>query len=303
MSFGGIEAGGTKWVCAVANADGQLVARTTFPTSTPEATISQGLEFFRTNGPLSALGVGAFGPLDLHTSSPTFGHVTTTPKPGWAYTDLVSPLSENLGVRVVLDTDVNAAAFAEWRLGSCVGLDTCFYVTVGTGIGGGAVVNGRLLHGLMHPELGHIRVPHDWKRDPFTGSCPYHGDCLEGPTSGPALVQRWGQPAELLSERAVWELEAEYLGLGLANVVHLLAPERIVVGGGVAKQAELLPLVRARLLELLAGYLDLPALGDAAALDSYVVPPGLGDLSGVIGAIELARTSVEPDAEPLRPIG
>ncbi|HET8815033.1 MAG TPA: ROK family protein [Solirubrobacterales bacterium] len=288
MSTGGIEVGGTKWVCAVADPDGGIVARTTFPTTTPDVTISQALEFFRANGPLSAIGIGAFGPIDLHPSSRTFGHVTTTPKPGWAHTDLVSPFADGLEVPVVFETDVNAAAFGEWRRGSCVGLDTFCYVTVGTGIGGGAVVNGRLLHGLMHPELGHVRVPHDWKRDPFMGSCPYHGDCLEGLASGPALLQRWGQPAELLSDGAAWDLEAEYLALGLANVVHVLAPQRIVVGGGVAKQARLLPLVRSRLREVLAGYLDVPPLRDAA-LDSYVVPPGLGDLSGVIGAIELAR--------------
>lgn len=299
MSYGGIEAGGTKWVCAVADANGRIVARTTFPTTTPGVTISQAVEFFRAAGPLSAIGVGAFGPIDLDRSSPTFGYITTTPKPGWAHTDLVSPLGEGLDVPIVFETDVNAAAFGEGRRGSCGGLDTFCYLTVGTGIGGGAVVNGRLLHGLMHPELGHIRVPHDWKRDPFKGSCPYHGDCLEGLASGPALLQRWGKPAELLSDGAVWDLEAEYLALGLANVVHTLAPQRIVMGGGVAKQGELLPLVRSRLRELLAGYVDVPVLRDAATLESYVVPPGLGDLSGVIGAIELARTSVEPDAGPL----
>lgn len=299
MSYGGIEVGGTKWVCAVADRDGQIVARTTFSTTTPDVTIAQAVEFFRANGPLSGIGVGAFGPIDLHPSSPTFGHVTTTPKPGWAHTDLVSPFTDGLDVPVVFETDVNAAAFGEWRRGSCVGLDTFCYVTVGTGIGGGAVVHGRLLHGLMHPELGHIRVPHDWKRDPFKGSCPFHGDCLEGLASGPALLQRWGQPAELLSDDVAWELEADYLALGIANVVHTLAPQRIVLGGGVAKQAELLPLVRSRLLEVLAGYIDVPALRDPTALDGYLVPPALGDLSGVIGAIELARATVEPDPEPI----
>lgn len=289
MRYGGIEAGGTKWVCAIADQPGRLDKVETFPTTLPAETVSLATRFFTENGPVDAIGVGAFGPVDIRRDSPTWGTITTTPKPGWADTDVVAALRSGLGVPIALDTDVNAAALGEWRWGAAAGLDTFCYITVGTGIGGGAVANGRILHGLLHPEFGHMRIPHDRAKDPFDGICPYHGDCLEGLASGEAIRQRWGRPGEELSGPAIWEIEGEYLALALVNVVCMLSPQRIIIGGGVAGQPTLLPLVRRRLLELLAGYLRAPELTDPDAADRYIVAPQLGGDAGVTGAIELAR--------------
>jgi len=287
MTYGGVEAGGTKWVCAIGDGPGDLRETVTFPTTTPAETIARAAGFFARAEDLAGVGVGSFGPIDARRSSPTWGSITTTPKPGWAHTEVAPALERALALPVVFDTDVNAAALGEQRWGAAVGLDTFCYVTVGTGIGGGAMANGRLLHGLLHPELGHMRVPHDRERDPFEGACPYHGDCFEGLAAGGAVRQRWGVPAEELDDPAAWELEAEYLALGLVNVVCTLSPQRIVLGGGVMKRPGLHALVRARLRELLAGYIAAPELIDA--IDDYVVPPRLGDRAGVLGAIELAR--------------
>ncbi len=287
MSYGGIEAGGTKWVCAIDDGPGKLGETLTLPTTTPAETIANAAAFFSRSNGLAGIGVGSFGPIDLRRSSSTWGSITTTPKPGWAHTDIVSALSAALGLPVAFDTDVNAAALGEQRWGAAIGLETFSYITVGTGIGGGGMANGRLLHGLLHPEVGHMFVPHDRTRDPFDGVCPYHGDCFEGLASGGAIRARWGKPAEQLDDPAAWELEAEYLAFGLANVVCTLSPQRIVIGGGVMKRAGLLDLVRARLRGLLAGYIAAPELGDK--IDDYVVSPALGDRAGVLGAIELAR--------------
>ena len=287
MSYGGIEAGGTKWVCAVGRSADEIGETTTFPTTTPDETIARAAEFFGRTRP-AALGVGSFGPIDLHRSSPTWGHITTTPKPGWSGVDVVGALVEALGVPVEFDTDVNAAALGEQRAGAARGLDTFCYLTVGTGIGGGAIVEGRLLHGLVHPELGHIRVPHDRERDPFPGSCPFHGDCLEGLASGAAIRARWGRAAEELhGDEAVWELVAEYLALGVVNVVCALSPQRVVIGGGVLEAPGLIERIRARTPALLAGYISAPAVTDE--IDGYIVAPGLGRLAGVAGALVLAE--------------
>jgi fructokinase len=290
MRYAGIEAGGTKWVCAVADDPGRPLKTDTFATTEPAETVLRARQFFAENGPVDALGVGAFGPVDIRRGSPAWGTITTTPKPGWADTDLVSALRSALGVPIVLDTDVNAAALGEWRRGAGTGLDTFFYITVGTGIGGGAIVNGRILHGLLHPEFGHMRIPHDRERDPFDGICPYHGDCLEGLASGEAIRRRWGHAGQQLhDDHGVWELEAEYLALALVNLTCTLSPQRIVIGGGVARQPALLPQARRRLAELLAGYLRVPELTEPEAIGRYVVAPRLGDQAGVIGALELAR--------------
>jgi len=285
MSFGGIEAGGTHWNCAIG--DGTEVEHLeTFPTTTPAETIGRAVEFFAAVPDLEALGVGLFGPVEVSPDSPRWGTITTTPKPGWRDVDVVGPLAEALGVPIALDTDVNAAAIGEWRHGAARGLDTFVYVTVGTGIGGGVFAGGRPVHGLLHPEIGHMLIPHDRARDPFEGCCPYHGDCLEGLASGPAMRARWGRPAEEIDDPAAWELEAEHLAHGLANVVLVLAAERIVLGGGVGRAPGLIERVRARLPEALAGYVDVPRLKD---IDTYLVPPSLNERSGVIGALTLAR--------------
>jgi fructokinase len=271
---GGIETGGTKCVCAVGTDPDDLRAVGTFPTTDPEETIARAVEFFEREGPIDALGVGSFGPLDPRLDSPTWGHVTTTPKPGWSNTALAPELARRLAVPVVFDTDVNAAALGELRWGAARGLHTFCYLTVGTGIGGGALVNGNLVHGALHPEFGHMRIPHDRARDPFDGACPYHGDCFEGLASGMALEARG---------EVDWELEAEYLALGLVNVISILSPQRIIIGGGVMKEPSLLPRMREHVASLLAGYVDAPD----------IVLPALGDRAGVFGALELARLALE----------
>ncbi|HEY8724433.1 MAG TPA: ROK family protein [Gaiellaceae bacterium] len=287
MSYGGVEAGGTKWVCAIGSGPDDLHALETFPTTTPPETLARAADFFTQNGGVSAVGFGSFGPIDLRN-----GRITTTPKRGWADTDVVSVLRGALGVPVAFDTDVNAAALGEGRWGAAVGLDTFCYFTVGTGIGGGVIAGGRLVHGLIHPEVGHMLIPHDRTRDPFDGSCPFHGDCFEGLAAGSAIERRWGKPGEELGDRPeVWELEAEYLALGVANVICVVSPQRMILGGGVMKQPALLPLIRRRTRELLAGYISVPELSEG--IDEYIVGPALGDRAGVLGAIELARLAHE----------
>lgn len=295
---GGIEAGGTKFVCAVGTGPEDVRTVIRYPTTTPEETIGRAVAFFRERaaelGSLAAVGIGSFGPVDVDPDSPTWGHITSTPKEGWANVDFAGAVERALGVPVGFDTDVNAAALGEGRWGAARGLDTFLYLTVGTGIGGGGLVNGRRLHGLLHPEMGHIRIPRDRERDPYPGRCPFHGDCLEGLASGPALGDRWGTPPEdLPPDHPAWELEAEYLGRALAAYSLVLSPERIVVGGGVMHRRELYPMVRARLRDALAGYLQSPEILERT--DRYVVPPGLGDRSGLLGAFALARETLEED--------
>lgn len=287
MSFGGIEAGGTHWNCAIGDGGSELARVATFPTSTPAETIGRAVEFFAAEPALEALGIGLFGPVEVRRDSPRWGTILTTPKPGWEGADVAGALGAALEVPIALDTDVNAAALGEWRHGAARGLDTFVYVTVGTGIGGGAFADGRPVHGLLHPEVGHMMVPHDRSRDPFAGSCPFHGDCLEGLASGTALRERWGRPGEELTDPEAWELEAEYLALGLANLVLVLSAERIVLGGGVGRAPGLIERVRARLPEILADYVDADPLRD---MPTYLVPPALGPHSGVIGALHLARS-------------
>ena len=289
MTYGGVEAGGTKWVLAIGDGPEDVRETVVIPTTTPDETIARTAAFFGQNGGIAALGVGSFGPIDALRSSPTWGHITTTPKPGWADTDVAGALGQALDVPVAFDTDVNAAALGEQRWGAAVGLDTFCYITIGTGIGGGAMSNGRLMHGLLHPEYGHMRIPHDRELDPFDGTCPYHGDCFEGLAAGGAIRERWGKKAEELTDPAVWELEAHYVALGLVNVICTLSPQRIILGGGVPKQPTLIPLVRDKVRTLLAGYIDAEELD--GGLDEFIVSPGLGDRAGVLGAIELARSA------------
>ncbi len=244
--YGGVEAGGTKFICAVGTGPGDVRESTRIDTTTPEMTLREMLAFFRAAsaraGTLDAVGIGSFGPVDLHAGSPTFGYITSTPKAGWANVDLRGAVREAFGVPVAFDTDVNAAALAEWRWGAAQHLDTFIYLTIGTGIGGGGLVNGRLMHGLVHPEMGHVRLPHDLTVDPFAGVCPFHGDCLEGLASGPAMNARWLQPAESLpNDHPAWALEARYLAFALVNFICTLSPQRIVIGGGVMTQGAPVP--------------------------------------------------------------
>lgn len=286
--YGGIEGGGTKFVCAVGTGPDDIRGEIRYPTSTPAESIGRAIDFLRQFDDVRSVGIACFGPLDADPTSPRFGYVTTTPKPGWAQTEFAGAVQRALQVPVGFDTDVNAAALAESRWGAAEGLESCLYLTVGTGIGGGAVIEGKMIHGLMHPEMGHLRVPHDLRKDPFPGNCPYHGDCLEGLACGPAIEARWGQRAETLSPgHPAWALEAHYLALGLTNFIVTLSPQRIILGGGVMAQKHLFPLIRSEVQSLLNGYIQSPMIGEQ--IDSYIVPPVLGNRAGVLGGIALAQ--------------
>ena len=291
--YGTIEAGGTKFNCAVGTGPSDLRATVRIATTTPSETIEACLAFFQRQqsalGPLAAVGIASFGPLDLNPDSPTFGSITKTPKSGWSNVPLVQPIADRLGVPVSLDTDVNGAALSEGRWGAARGLQNFLYLTVGTGIGGGAVVNGRLIHGLIHPEMGHIRLTRH-PADAYPGACSFHGECLEGLASGPALKGRWGQEAtELPIDHPAWAMEASYIAQALVNFTCVLSPERIVVGGGVFQQQRLFPMVRKRVLELFNGYIDSPVL--TQDINTFIVPPGLGDRAGILGGIALAEVA------------
>jgi fructokinase len=288
--YGGLETGGTWCMCAVGTGPDDIRAHEQFRTVAPEQTLEQIGAFFQAHQPLAGIGVGSFGPVDVDPRSPTWGYVTTTPKPGWQHTPVGPFLRERLDLPLVFDTDVNAAAIGEYRWGAGAGAESLCYLTVGTGIGAGLVIGGRPLHGLVHPEVGHMRIPHDTSRDPFAGSCPMHGDCWEGLASGPALAARWDAPAsELPDEHPAWALEAEYVALGILSIVTVASPHVVVAGGGVMERPHLLPAVRSHLRELVAGYLETPLLGDE--IDSYLVAPALGDQAGVLGAIALAQST------------
>lgn len=295
-TYGAIEAGGTKFVCAIGTGPDAILVEERFPTTTPDETIGRAVDFFRKhethNGKLRGLGIASFGPVDVHPGSPTYGYVTSTPKSGWINTDIVGPLQAALDIPIGFDTDVNGAALGEWRWGGGRGLDTLLYLTIGTGIGGGGIVGGHLLHGLIHPEMGHISLPHDRTTDPFPGNCPFHGDCLEGMASGPAISARWGQPAyELPPDHPAWELEAYYLAQALRNFICTLSPQRIIMGGGVMEQAHLFPLIRRQVQETLQGYVRSPAIIEA--IDSYIIAPMLGNRSGMLGALALGQQAAQ----------
>jgi fructokinase len=288
--YGGIEAGGTKFVCAVGTGPDDIQAEVRFPTTQPAETIQQAIDFFQKQieerGPLAAIGIASFGPLDPHPDSSAYGHITTTPKPGWANADLAGPIQRTFNVPTGFDTDVNGAALSEGRWGAAMGLDTFIYITIGTGIGGGAMVNGRLLHGLLHPEMGHIVLPHDWEKDPYEGKCPYHGDCFEGMAAGPAIEERWDTKGQNLpGDHPAWELEAHYIAQALRSFICTLSPQRIILGGGVMQQPQLFPLVRQKTLEALNGYVQSPTI--LHNIDAYIMPPALGNKAGVLGAFAL----------------
>ncbi len=296
---GGIEAGGTKFVCAVGTGPEDIRAEWRFPTTTPEATIDQAIRFLveqqAAHGALAAVGIASFGPVDPNPRSRTFGYITTTPKPGWRDTDFAGRVQRALRVPVGLDTDVNVAAVGEARWGAAQGLDTFLYLTVGTGIGGGGLAGGQLLHGLIHPEMGHIRIPHDRQEDPYAGCCPFHGDCLEGLAAGPALEGRWGQPGRSLADdQPAWALEAKYLALALVNFICVLSPQRIILGGGVMDRGQLLPRIRRQVQQLLNGYVQAPQILDD--VERFIVSPGLGHRAGVLGAIALAQQQLRGES-------
>ncbi|HEU0086230.1 MAG TPA: ROK family protein [Pseudonocardiaceae bacterium] len=293
LRLGGIEVGGTKVVCLVGADPEHITARARIPTGTPTQTLAQVIAFFQQQvaegGPLAAIGIASFGPVELRRSHPRYGFITTSPKPGWTEVDLVGPIRAALGAPVGFDTDVNGAALGEGRWGVARGLDSFVYLTVGTGIGGGAVLEGRIARGLVHPEMGHLSVARQ-PGDDFPGICPYHADCLEGMASGPAIAARWRRPPEQLHGeelRVAVEWEVAYLAAGLRAIVYTLAPQRIVIGGSVSALPGLFPLVRAQLVKCLAGY---PGLPEHTA-DDFIVPPALGPLAGPAGALVLAEAA------------
>ncbi|HSO05061.1 MAG TPA: ROK family protein [Candidatus Limnocylindrales bacterium] len=240
---------------------------------------------------IAAIGYGTFGPCDPHPQSPTYGWVTKTPKPGWTDTDVVGPLKAAFGIPIGFDTDVNGAALGEHLWGAAQDVDTFVYLTIGTGIGGGIIVNGRILHGLIHPEAGHVAMRRDPTVDPYPGRCPFHGDCLEGLAAGPAIGERWALPAaELGPEHPAWDLEAHYLAEACRNLVCTLSPQRIVLGGGVMEQLHLFPRIRTRTVEMLNGYVQAPEILER--IDEFIVPPGLGNRAGVSGCIALGQLAL-----------
>lgn len=295
--YGGIEAGGTKFICAVGTGPEDIQAEIRFDTTEPDETLSRAVDFFRqfmikTRQRLDGIGIGSFGPLELNPGSADFGKITSTPKPGWAYTDMRYRIERETAAPVILDTDVNAAALGEGCWGAAVDLRDYLYLTIGTGIGGGLIVGGKPHHGLMHPEMGHMHVPHNLEEDPFPGVCPYHGDCFEGLASGPAIQARTGQTGEILpAYHPAWEIEASYIASALANLVCIVSPQRILLGGGVMQQGHLFPMIRLKVQQILNGYVQQPTILEN--IDEFIVPPKLGQRAGVLGAIALAKQAFQ----------
>ena len=290
MRLGALEAGGTKMVCAVGDENGNVLERISIPTETPAVTIPRMLDFFRGKG-IEAIGIACFGPIDLNPESETYGFITTTPKLAWRNFDIVGAFREALGIPVGFDTDVNGSALGEATWGAARDVDSCIYITIGTGIGMGAVVDGRLLHGMLHPEAGHV-ILKKHPSDTYKGRCPYHESCLEGLAAGPAIEERWGKKAyELADNPAVWELEAYYLGQALADYILILSPKRIILGGGVMHQEQLMPLVRAEVKRQLNGYINTKQIREE--IEQYIVLPKLNDNQGVMGCLRLAQMALD----------
>ena len=294
MLIGALEAGGTKMVCSIGDHQGNVMQRASFPTLSPEETIPPIIHFIsRFN--VKALGVGSFGPLDLHPSSSSYGSILRSPKGGWSGYPLLRELREGLGVPCAIDTDVNAAALAESVLGAGKGKGSLLYVTVGTGIGGGLIVGGKLVHGLMHPELGHMILRPARQDSMPDGVCPFHRGCIEGLASGPAIEKRWGLSSRLMTpDHPAWALEVEYLAQLCVNVIVTVSPEVIVLGGGVMQQQHLYAGIRKRVLEMLGGYVAAPEL-TPEKIQGYIVPPALGVNAGVVGALLLGAQALGHD--------
>lgn len=291
MKLGAIEAGGTKFVVCIGNEKGEVLERESFPTEAPEKTMENVFKFFD-GKEIEALGVGSFGPIDPDLTSPTYGYITTTPKPGWNNYNIMGALKERYDIPMAFDTDVNGAALGEATFGAAKGLDSALYLTIGTGIGGGAVVGGKLVHGLLHPEMGHMKmiVRED---DKYSGKCPYHGTCFEGLAAGPTIEARWGvKGSELPGDHPAWDLEAYYIGQAMANYILTLSPKKIILGGGVMHQKQLFPMIHKYTQEFLNGYIQKEEVTTDKIKD-YIVYPELGDNAGVVGALALAMSVVK----------
>ena len=295
--YGGLEGGGTKFICAVGTGSGKIVDEIRITTTSPSETLEQAVAFFQ-NYDLAAIGLAPFGPLDLNPSSPTYGTITATPKPGWTGTNILAPFLRKFNLPLAFDLDVNSAAFGEYSIiPENRKLDSLVYLTIGTGIGAGFIINRKVTHGLNHPEAGHIRVPHDRKIDPFPGICPFHGDCFEGMCSGPALATHWRKPAEMIpSDHPAWDLEAMYIAFALVNFILTISPQRIVLGGGVMGHKPLFPSIRSKVQGLLNGYPTSSIL--TGSMEEYIIPPALGSRSGVLGAMAMAKSLSRNRSKP-----
>lgn len=283
MLIGALEAGGTKMVCAVGREDGSILEQVSIPTTTPEETVAGIVNYFK-GKEIEALGVAAFGPVDVKPQSPTYGQILDTPKLAWRHFDLLGALKKELDVPMGLDTDVNGSCLGELTYGCAKGLDSVIYITIGTGVGVGVSVGGKLLHGMLHPEGGHILLSRH-PEDPNGGICPYHKNCLEGFASGPSIEARWGKKAvELVDRPEVWEMESYYIAQALVNYIMILSPQKIILGGGVMHQEQLFPLIRKKVTEMIGGYLNTRELAD---MDNYIVPASLHDDQGIMGCIKL----------------
>ena len=290
--FAATEGGGTKFVLAVGTAEGDILAEHRIPTTTPAETLGACVDFFKAQeaelGKLSAFGIATFGPVDLRKDSATYGHIMATPKPYWANADLLIPFRDEFGLPIGLDTDVNGAALGEWRWGAAQGLETFLYFTIGTGIGGGGLFQGQLMHGLLHPEMGHISLPTGVDA---VSACPFHEDCFEGLAAGPAIEKRWGEKAENLPVgHPAWETEAGYIASALRSFICTLSPQRIILGGGVMEQSQLFPLIREKTLTALNGYVQADEILEK--IDEYIVPVALEGKAGILGAFVLAQQAL-----------
>jgi fructokinase len=292
---GGIEAGGTKYKCAVGYSNGEVIADKTFPTTTPTETLAQAKAFFQESielyGELNALGIAHFGPVDINASSTNYGKVLITTKANWSNTNVGDYFARALNVPIAFQSDVNGAAIGEYNLGNAQGINNFIYVTVGTGIGGGIFVNGELLNRKNHAEIGHVMIPQDTDQDDFTGCCPFHGNCIEGLASGTAIKQRWGVTGQQLEiDHPAWQLQAHYLALLCVNLTYCLAPEKIIFGGGVMQQNQLIPMIRTKFTVMMQGY---TTASNSSFNKDYILPAGLGENAAIKGALILAKQAYD----------
>ncbi len=292
MKLGALEAGGTKMVCAIGDETGKIYEQISIPTKTPEETIPEMIEYFK-KADVEALGIGCFGPIDPDKTSETYGYITSTPKLAWANYNIVGTFEKALGCPVGFDTDVNGSVLGEATFGQAKGKKCVVYVTIGTGVGAGVIIEGRLLHGMLHPEAGHVMIQRR-SDDHYQGKCPYHKNCLEGMTAGPAIEERWGKKGiELKDCEEVWDLEAYYIAQALTGYILTLSPDMIILGGGVMHQLQLFPMIRKYVAEMLNGYIKTKELQN---MDQYIVSASLKDDQGIMGCLELARRALCEEA-------
>ena len=288
MRLGALEAGGTKMVCAIGDESGKIYEQVSIPTETPEITMPRLISYFEERK-IEALGIGCFGPIDPDKKSETYGYITSTPKLAWADYNIVGTMEKSLMIPVGFDTDVNGSVLGEVTFGQAKGKKCVVYVTIGTGVGAGIYIEGKLLHGMLHPEAGHILLTQR-QDDTYEGTCPYHKTCLEGLAAGPAIEARWGRKAvELKDDARVWDLEAYYIAQAIVNYILILSPQMIILGGGVMHQEQLFPKIRSYVKKMINGYIKTKEMAD---LDHYIVPASLHDDQGIMGALELGRRAL-----------